>query len=401
MVVLNNYISKILFKDTNNSYSVLTYIDVDGIFTEQYVHSYVNEVFQQNNNLHQYIIEKNNQFFLEHIDSIHIKDYCSIIYTNHTQFDRPMDTMLNDNFNTELKWKFLFCIDKENHKSRFYFKIHHSLADGYLIIKMLTSPFQKNDFTHQFNRKTTFFNTLYYYFIGTILLLVMYIRNFFTLVFKSFNREQESTKRNTDYIVFKPLNFQDIKPFTKKKNITVNDFLYSLMIKTDDLYRQKEKIVLTVSPMNVSGTTQLNNMFPILFYTNNSCTVSTLITKVNHTFNNFKYSLFIPCLYILMNCITPYTPLNLFSNIYTTVLDHTDYVYSNVIGPSRFFFTNDIKVTDIHFLTNASKREIVYNIISCDDNINIICSFKKGVISNKRKFKQCLYKAYSTIINLE
>jgi len=122
MVVLNNYISKILFKDTNNSYSVLTYIDVDGIFTEQYVHSYVNEVFQQNNNLHQYIIEKNNQFFLEHIDSIHIKDYCSIIYTNHTQFDRPMDTMLNDNFNTELKWKFLFCIDKENHKSRFYFK---------------------------------------------------------------------------------------------------------------------------------------------------------------------------------------------------------------------------------------------------------------------------------------
>jgi hypothetical protein len=229
----------------------------------------------------------------------------------------------------------------------------------------------------------------------------MYIRNFFTLVFKSFNREQESTKRNTDYIVFKPLNFQDIKPFTKKKNITVNDFLYSLMIKTDDLYRQKEKIVLTVSPMNVSGTTQLNNMFPILFYTNNSCTVSTLITKVNHTFNNFKYSLFIPCLYILMNCITPYTPLNLFSNIYTTVLDHTDYVYSNVIGPSRFFFTNDIKVTNIHFLTNASKREIVYNIISCDDNINIICSFKKGVISNKRKFKQCLYKAYSTIINLE
>jgi len=108
--------------------------------------------------------------------------------------------------------------------------------------------------------------------------------------------------------------------------------------------------------MNVSGTTQLNNMFPILFYTNNSCTVSTLITKVNHTFNNFKYSLFIPCLYILMNCITPYTPLNLLSNIYTTVLDHTDYVYSNVIGPFRFFFTNDNKSYRYSFF-NKCKQE--------------------------------------------
>jgi hypothetical protein len=363
----------------------------------------VNDVFQQNNNLHQYIIEKNNQFFLEHIDSIHIKDYCSIIYTKHTQFDTPMDTMLNDNFNTELKWKFLFCMDKDKNKSRFYFKIHHSMADGYLIIKMLTSPFQKNDLTNQFKRKTTFFNTFYYYFIGTILLLVIHIRTFITLVFKSFKREQECvslTKRNTDYIVFKTLNLQDIKQFTKKNNITVNDFLYSLMIKTDDLYRRKEKILLTVSPMNISGTTQLNNMFPILFYTNNSYTVSNLITNVNHTFNNFKYSLFIPCLYILMNCIIPYTPLNLLSNIYTIVLDHSDYVYSNIIGPSSFFITKDIKVTDIHFLTNAINREIVYNIISCNDNINIICSFKKGVIPNKDQFKQCLYKAYSTIINI-
>lgn len=401
MILLKNCVSKLLFKDTKNSCLVLTYYEVDGIVTESFIHSYVKDVFQKNNHLHQRIIEKNNQLFVESIGLIDINEYYSIIYTNHTHFDRYMDTLLNDNFNTELKWKFLFCIDKETNKGRVYFKIHHALADGYLIIKMLTSPFQENDLTKQFKRKTTFLNTIYYYFIGTIL-LVIHTTTFLQLILKSFNQnEQDSnfTSMNTDYIVFKKLKFQEIKQFTKKNNITVNDFLYSLMIKTDYLYRKKERIVLTSSPMNISGTTQFNNICPILFHINNSYTVSTLLAKVHRTFNNFKYSLFIPFLHIVMNRITPYIPLNILSNLYDIVLHHSDYVYSNVIGPSNLVMPKGIKITDIHFLITAKNREIIYNIISCDDNVNIICSFKQGVISNKRKFKKCLCKAYSTIIN--
>jgi len=361
----------------------------------------VNDVFQNNNQLHQRILEKKNQLFLENIDLIDIKDYYSILYTKHTQFDSYIDTMLNDTFNTDLKWKFLFCIDKESNKTRYYFKIHHSIADGYLIIKMLTSPFQATDLTKQLKRKTTFFNTVYYYFIGTILLLVIHIKHVIHLIVKSFNRSVPDctfTKRNTDSIVFKNLNFQEIKQFTKKNNITMNDFLYSLMIKTDHLYRKEEKTLLTTSSMNISGTTQSNNMCPIIIPIKNSYPISTLLTNVNRTFNNFKYSLFTPCLYIVLKGITPYIPLNLLSNLYTIVLDDTDYVYSNIIGPSNPFISKDMNITDIHFLTNSKHKEIVYNIISFEDNINIICSFKQGVIQDKDEFKKCLYDAYSTIL---
>ena len=80
-------------------------------------------------------------------------------------------------------------IDKNKKKSRYYFKIHHALADGYQIIKILTSPFQDNDITKKFKRKMTFLDTLYYYFIGTIILLVMNIRILMNLLSASLIRD--------------------------------------------------------------------------------------------------------------------------------------------------------------------------------------------------------------------
>ena len=34
-------------------------------------------------------------------------------------------------------------------------------------------------------------------------------------------------------------------------------------------------------------------------------------------------------------------------------------------------------------------KEIIFNTISSNDNINIICSFKEGVIQDKRRFEEC------------
>lgn len=409
-MLLNNCVSKLFYKDKNNSYAILTYIDIDGMLTEIFINDYVDNVFKKNYNLHQHIIENNNQLFLEDIDLINIKDYYSIKYTKYKHFDKYIYKILNNKFNTELKWKFLFCIDKETNKSRIYFKIDHAIADGYQIIKILTSPFQDNDITKKFKRETTFLDTLYYYFIGTIILFVINIRVFINLLYNYFknviyddnhniNNYDNIIKSYTDYIILKKFDFNEIKIFTKKKNITINDFLYSLMIKTDKLYRKKEKILLTISPINISGTTQTNNMCPIINSINNNENNLNLFKKVNHTFNNFKYSLFIPIFSSLINLTTPHTPLNILSACYNILLDNSDYIYSNIIGPQNVSLGKDINISNIHFLTNARNKEIIYNIISSGDNINIICSFKKGVIKNKKKFKKCIHTAYYKLIN--
>jgi hypothetical protein len=98
-------------------------------------------------------------------------------------------------------------------------------------------------------------NSIYYYTIGTFILFIttilILLKNLFT-----FNKTNKTNKTNvnilTDYIICKSLSLDEIKQFAIENNITINDFLYALMIKTDKIYTKKERIIQTVSPINVS-----------------------------------------------------------------------------------------------------------------------------------------------------
>jgi len=406
MIKLNNCVSKILYKDNDDSQCILTYIDIDGILEKKFIINYINEIINKNIILQKKIVENNGIFFLnDSIKDFDLNDYYSIKYTKVKFFDNYINNILNNKFTTELEWKFLFCIDKELQKTRFYFKISHAYTDGYQIIKILTTPFQDFNITDKFKRKTDFLSTFYYYFIGTIILLFMNVKVLINILFNlnknSLHHDKDNNKDNTDtdFIIFKKLKLNKIKKFTTEKKITINDFLYSLMIKTDFLYTKQEKNLLTISPINISGTTQTNNMAPILININNSYNTSNLFIKVNNIFNNFKFSLFIPILSFLINSITPYIHFDILTNWYNNLLLNTDYVYSNIIGPSNICMKKNTYISNIHFLINAKNKEINYNIISTGNNINIICSFKKDIIKNKKLFKKCINNAYHILIN--
>jgi len=54
-------------------------------------------------------------------------------------------------------------------------------------------------------------------------------------------------------------------------------------------------------------------------------------------------------------------------------------------------------VSNIHYLT--ASPSITYNIISYENNINIIVSYKKNEITNKRKYKKCFLEAFNKLIS--
>ena len=163
------------------------------------------------------------------------------------------------------------------------------------------------------------------------------------------------------------------------------------MIKADYIYTKKERLVQTVSPI----MTQTNALCAISNIIHNSLKTDALLKNVSTTFNNYKYSLFIPIINSMINKLAPYVNIDILT-LFNNNLRDTDYIYSNVIGPS----TNDLdkKVSNIHFLLTSIKTEIIYNIISSENDINIICSFKKGIIENKKLFERCIYKAYNNIM---
>jgi hypothetical protein len=169
------------------------------------------------------------------------------------------------------------------------------------------------------------------------------------------------------------------------------------MVKTDAIYTQKKRRIQTTSSINVSNITETNNMCPIYNIIYNSWDNLKLLNEIHTTFNHYKYSLFIPLLSIVINTCTQYINFGLLKIGYNYIVDRSDYVYSNIIGPP--IDKLNIKVSNIKFVITAKNNEIIYNIISSGNDVNIICSFKKGIVENKSFLKQCIYTAYNDLMN--
>jgi hypothetical protein len=401
MSIIDNCITKILSNDINNSFSILTYLDFDNELSQEFIFNYANNIVNNNPILKTEIVKQNNNFFFKNIDNFNINNHIIIKYIEKESFNHSIHDILNTSF--EHNSFIIVCyIDKSTKVSRFYFKINHAYTDGYGLINILTKPIIKIDHIPDFKRKTTIFKTIYHYIIGTIVLLVMNVKLFLKLLFNSDNNTNKKNNDTTDFIICKPFMLEKIKKVALNNGITINDFLYSLMIKTDKLYFKKSRNIKTCSPINVSKLSSTNNMCPIFNSINNSLDNNTLFQNVHNTFDHFKYSLFIPFLAFIINNVLPYINIENISNLYESIIYDCDYIYSNIIGPSVKEFNKqyNLDLNNIHFLTKSKGNGITFNIISSENKINIICSFNKGKIKDKKRFEKCIYRAYNSIIHL-
>jgi hypothetical protein len=409
MIRVNNYVTKILSNDANDSFSILTYLDIEKELCPAFVLNYVNTIVGDNPILKHDMVKKGNHFYLKQNPHFNVNDHVVIkhIETETDPFDDPdaINSILNKPLvpNTFL---LVCCINKVKQVSRVYFKINHAYTDGYGLINMLTKPILKRDNIPEFKRKTSLVETVYHCIIGTLVLFAMNVKLFlkmFVAQGQQPRNQQPSDTDTTDFIVCKPFMLDKIKKMAVKHGITVNDFLYSLMIKTDRLYtkNQNGRNITTCSPINVSSLSSTNNMAPILNCMNNSLDDLDLVKQVNRTFNHFKYSLFIPLFSCVINAFVPLVSIDTVSFLYEEIIHNCDYIYSNVIGPPiKEVNESNVNVSNIHFLTKSKGNSIVFNIISCENEINIICSFKTNKIKNKKRFEKCIYRAYNELIVL-
>ena len=369
-----------------------------------FIINYLEKIVSQNDILKKKIILKNNKTYIKNVDNFDLKDYYKIKYTNYKKFDKYIEK-INEDFNSESNWFSFWCFDIKNKKGRLYFKIDHAYADGYKIIEILCNI---ND-TKKLQKKKP--NRLYYIIIGTILLLISYIKFFFKCIFSYFKKEENEEKKekneNTCFIKLPALKLNEVKKYCKKHNLKVNDFLYTLIIYSHSLYLNDFKNFTSASPINVSKGKYLNNMCPLFLTINNNKDIKKLSHSVRDTFNNCKYSLFIPFLFSIIKICPKFLNISLLSNGYNSIMEkNIDFLYSNIIGPSKEDIDVEWKkmsldgifnVSNIHYLT--ASPSITYNIISYDNNINIIVSYKKNEITNKRKYKKCFLEAFNKLIS--
>jgi hypothetical protein len=380
----------------NNEYFILSYFDADEALSEEFLTEGITNVLAQYPTLKKTFISQNNTIQFYDILHFDIHQCFSIKYTKN--FNTFTKKIMNQPF-TEYKFNMVACINKESNKSRVYVKIHHALADGYKIIEMFNLFLSTNKPTilPEFKRKTE--NNIFYSIFGTITLILINMLICIKIMIQRFIHAPNNKDKPSDYIICKSFSLDKIKKFTKNK-ITVNDFLYALMVKTDKLYTNKTRMIQTMSPINVYKLNEMNNMLPIYNIIDNSHDTPSLFKNIHTMFNNYKYSLYMFLLSTYTTAITYlhqyYVPFSddILQSFFDAIMHSSDYVYTNIIGPK---ITN-VRLKNIHFLINPINNEIIYNIVSYENNINLICSFKEGIIQDKKLFKQCIYKAYTELI---
>ena len=405
MIPLNNYLSTTLYSETQEDlHAILVYADINTVLQEEQFIDMLMRCIKKNPILNKCFINIKGNLYLEDDTSLTITDNYCIKSLKSEQFDNEAYAMLNKHLTMKKKWFCLYCFDKQENKSCILFKINHAYADGYQLMKILSAMFsvEEEDITGRFKRTApTTFNQLYYLIIGTVLLLIK-TSYFLCKMLKNYlyansnvNEDINKTTAHTDYVLCKTFNFDTIKSFTKRENITVNDFLYALMIKTSYLYSKKPQRIYAGTPFNVSKMSSNNNFIPIALTIKNNLDSGTLLKQVHEMFNCCKYSMFIPIANYAMNVISTYLPVSMCTSAHNFIFENIDYNYTNIICPDSNRFPI---VKNARFLTTTVKKEICFNINSFGSTINIICTFKKGVVKDKQWLEECIYEAYNLLI---
>lgn len=393
MLSADNYLSNILFIEKETTTNILVFIEFGRIMTEEEIHNYVETIVRKNTILRQYIVRRENQLFLENDTDFDIKKQYSV------SDDPPNKTkLLNSEYKTKSRW---FCsfVSENKDKTSLFVKVDHSLADGHQLIRILTSPFSVDQTTNQFKRTSRgIFNKVYYWFVGTIVLILTLLKFVCKVLFQWKTTRREKNKP-TKFMEFDAFSLSTIKNVCSQHNITVNDFMYAVLLKsytsfTRKTSEKKKTNIYTISPIHISGKTHTNNVCPLLLNVAYSDDNPTLLQNVHSAFNNCKYSLFVPVLSFLLQMVSDYVNPELLSTMYRIASDNIDVVYSNVIGPTI------PDINNIAFVMNAQPNQLCYNVISCKDKLNLIVSFQDGFVKDEAFLKRCLTDAYNELINV-
>ena len=444
LIIKMGFIDKYFLLSTEKPCYIITYVDFNIILTKDLIIKYITDIYEKNTVLQNKICIENNLITSRKYKQYNINDHYEIKYIVNKYFDKYVKKLANNNSNncgkSLLDWYFLFCVDEQNNMSRLIFKINHSKCDGEKLKKMLrcskvlnTSSAKtegaktegaktegaktEGENTESANigyklfssRKATFCDKIYYHVVGVIMLLKLNLKALAMLIFyfvkkllnnifddnKNKTKEKKKKVDKIKFITCKSLPLHKIRAVAKMKNITINDLLYSILVRADSLYYQQKRNILTLSPISLNKVDTINNNFlPIVNIINNSYTKADLFQKVNFIFNSYKYSSYLFFFNKLAQCFSHFLNFDIFS-IYNNSSTSFDYIFTNMIGPE--VTNNDID--DIRFLVTPVNNEIIYNIISSKNKMNIVCSYSNNSI-NKKTFKKCIYEAYNELTTL-
>jgi len=231
-----------------------------------------------------------------------------------------------------------------------------------------------------------------YYFIVSFCMLVHFI-----LFFKKEKIFAEPhTESEAVYCNIYNFNLDKLKLKKTELGITMNDLLYSIILKSIRKYANKEVHLSSCSIINlrkIKTSTEANNFSLIVFST--PVDNRNIFDKIHHQMNCYKKSPIVLFINKVLNCIA-YFSCDLLSKFLTYIFEKNNFGYSSYNTKIKTFKIAGKKVKSIGNIVIPYKQDVFFSLLTYGDNIQLNMCYRKGILDEKI-FKECVSDVYSEL----
>ncbi len=390
-------------KNTCFANNIFVFFNVEGKLTNEFIMRKVKLCIENNNRLQEIVKNKVNNLVWEN-HTLDIKNHIKIIdrkkynSKNHKKF---IDKIINEPYaNDQPEWLIYFI--RYPKKTYAIFCCSHMIGDGYYLIEKLSHSFFDNPSFIKKKKKDSqkfsiwrIIKSIYFFLISLFALLYNMI--FYRKV-KIFN---EIDKNKVCWDKLYTFDINRLKEIKEKKKITMNDLLYSLILKAIKKYSNKENINISSSTVfnlrNLNKNLKDGNDFG--FVTFSTQVDDGLFDKINKKMNQIKASPLIPCVINIIKCLFHFScPLAI--KVISRGINQNHFGYSNLHSYLDENTINGYKVSHVSNIVTPYKYKLFISGLSYNDTITLNFTYKHGII-DAIKFKKCMEEIVEEFLDIE
>ena len=390
---------------------ILCSVEIDGIPSRDFLYRKLHNIVDHHPNLSYIPVEKKGVFrntFHWKRGDFHIENH--FIYTEKNRFDNRnfrhfINKLLESTFPQGLpEWQCHYVTYKKSKKSFIIWKCHHTYGDGFLISEYL-KKFADTSSIHYPKRKRAkpSLCKMIYSFIATLATLLHFI-----FIYKKDELDIDQSNAEEDPALFyhcKTWNLDDIKRLKNHYRVTVNDLLYTLIIKSLRKYCNKPINISSLSVFNLRDYAQEENLvnvdpnnigFMLVADKVRDEGIPELLGKCHEKFENYKNS---PMTYIVTMLLryVYYISPRLVVYILSFLSNKSTVGISNFRTFSECNYIEGCKVVNISNMVVPYGVGMLFTIVSYDDKITLNVTYRKRNLPHPKKFVEYLNEIYGKV----
>ena len=393
-------------KENNPNFSnnVLGIVEIEGKIDETFVISALKKMVNKYPKFSKVIENQNGNLYWKSV-KINYKNHYKIItkkkYDKKSHY-KLIEKIVNRKLRKNIPKHVWYVI---NYPSRCFVitKFSHSYGDGDFMIQNVLKEIFGESNVKDIERKSSNTNSgniimkLWwgiYYFIVSLLSILYFL--FFYKKEEIFDPPKKNCKAKFKEVYIFDLLFLKLKKNTL--NVSMNDLLYSILLKSLKKYANKENVCLSSSSMmnlrKAGEKIKTANDFAFVMFSTNMGK-GNIFEKIHRQMNYYKRSPIIPCITNVLKCLFHFScPLVI--KFINYVFNKNHFGYSNYDTKMENLYIDNKKVKSIENIVIPYKQDVFFSLVSYHNKLKLNMCYKEGILDEER-FIKCVEEVISEL----